>query len=303
MKRNIDTLICSGGSVRCISFIGSFRRIEELIAKGLEESEQHFPKIDIKTVAGVSAGAMFSLMYTVGYTSEEMETEMLNTKLERLKEIKFMNFLSKYGLDTGKLVINWLEGLLAKKSIPKTITFSELYQRTQIDLQIFAANVNRYNLTKFNWECTPDIKVLDAVRMSMSIPFLFTTTHFNITTKKINCKEGDIHVDAGLIDNYPIAQFKDRLDTVLGLKVISQGELDSHTVDERIDDIESYIYHVLACFIIQREKKTSSNELFREHTVYIHTENITQTLNFELSNEEKLRLIQIGYAATEQFFN
>jgi NTE family protein len=324
MKKEINTLVCSGGSVRCITFIGAFKRIEELkrsqqnkkeevgdVGEVTSEAESDVesdvesdlkPYINIKTVAGVSAGSIFSLMYTVGFSPEEMQEEMLNVRLEKLKEIRFMNFLSKYGLDTGNLIIKWIEVLLAKKGIDKKITFMELFQRTELDLQIFAANVNRYNLTKFNHIQTPDVQVLDAVRMSMSIPFLFTATHFNTDTKKVNCPKGDIHVDGGLIDNYPIYVFKDELDSTLGLKVISNGELDSHNVDERIDDIESYIYHVLACFIIQREKKTTSNELYKASTICIHTEGITQTLNFELTNEEKTRLIQIGYNSTDEFF-
>jgi hypothetical protein len=74
------------------------------------------------------------------------------------------------------------------------------------------------------------------------------------------------------------------------------------TIDEKIEDIESYIYHVLACFIIQREKKTTSNELYKKNTICIHTEGITQTLNFELTRDEKIRLIQIGYNTTAEFF-
>lgn len=326
MKKEINTLVCSGGSVRCITFIGVFKKIEEIKKmqdtdtepdekdaepdkkdvepdeKDVEPRNDVLPKINIKTVAGVSAGSIFSLMYTVGFTPEEMQEEMLNIRLEKLKEIRFMNFLSKYGLDTGNLILKWIESLLAKKEIDKKITFIELFNKTQIDLQIFAANVNKYNLTKFNHIQTPEIQVLDAIKMSMSIPFLFTATHFNIETNTVNCLKGDVHVDGGLIDNYPIYLFKDTLDTTLGLKVISNGELDSHNVDEKIEDIESYIYHVLACFIIQREKKTTSNELYKASTICIHTEGITQTLNFELTRDQKIRLIQIGYNSTDDFF-
>jgi NTE family protein len=318
--KEINTIVCSGGSVRCITFIGAFKKIDELRRaqekekekekeqeqekekeRGQDQEQEGVPIINIKTVAGVSAGSIFSLMYAVGFTPAEMEKEMLSIRLEKLKEIRFMNFLNKYGLDTGNLIIKWIEDLLVKKSIDKKITFEELFSKTNIDLQIFAANVNKYNLTKFNYLCTPDVKVLDAIKMSMSIPFLFTATHFNIETNQIDCPKGDIHVDGGLIDNYPIYVFKDNLENTLGLKVISNGEMDSHNVDEKIDDIESYIYHVLACFIIQREKKTTSNEMYKKRTVCIHTETITQTLNFELTREEKLRLIQIGYNAICEF--
>ena len=33
MKKEITTLLCAGGGVRCISFIGIFKKLEELLKK------------------------------------------------------------------------------------------------------------------------------------------------------------------------------------------------------------------------------------------------------------------------------
>jgi predicted acylesterase/phospholipase RssA len=155
-----------------------------------------------------------------------------------------------------------------------------------------ATNLNKYCYKKFNYIDTPDVKVLDAIRMSISIPFVFTSNSF----------EGDLHVDGGLIDNYPSGLFKDNLDNVLGFKLVNHGELESHLIDHSIDDIESFIYHTLTCYVVQKEKHTSRTEEFKNCTVYIDTENITQTINFGLTPQEKHKLIEIGYRVTNDFF-
>ena len=290
MKKIIDTLLCSSGGVRGISFIGVIKKLEEIqIKKGLE---CEVPNIDIKCVCGVSVGSMIGLFYVLGYTSEEMTEEIHKVRLDKLKDIKFMNFIGKYGLDSGISLMNWVDGLVIKKGFDKNITFKELYSRTNIDFQVVAANVNKYTLTNFNYETTPETKVTDAVRMSISIPFVFTMNRF----------EGDVYVDGALIDSYPIYLFKDKLDSVLGMKLTSNGELPDDKVDEKIDNIESFVYHVMACFIVQRDRKTTTSEEYKDHTVYINTEGITQTINFNLDHNQKDKLIEMGYKACERFF-
>ena len=250
------------------------------------------PKINIKTICGVSVGSMFGLTYVLGYNYVEMLEEILTTKFDKFKNIKIMNFLNNYGLDTGDNLMNWLGNLMIKKGFDKDITFQELYNKTDIDFQVMATNLNKYCYTKFNYSCTPNVKVLDAVRMSISIPFVFTANKY----------EGDIHVDGGLIDNYPINLFADNLDNVLGFKLINHGELKSHEINEPINDIESYIYHILTCYVVQKEKHTTRLPEYKKCTVYIHTENITHSVNFGLSAIDKTKLIDVGYIAAHNFF-
>jgi NTE family protein len=185
-----------------------------------------------------------------------------------------------------------MQSLMIKKGVNPSITLKELYDLNSVDFQIMATNLNKYCYKKFNHLETPDVKVLDAVRMSISVPFLFTINEF----------EGDIHVDGGLIDNYPIKVFNGDLKNFLGFKLINNGEMDNHDVDERIDDIESYIYNILSCYMVQKEKHTTRTEEFKNCTVYIHADDITQSVNFSLTVSDKYKLIEIGYKSVTDFF-
>ena len=300
MGKEYNILINSGGGCRGVAYVGVFRKIEELInerkvleqMENFKESECKIPKINIKTVCAVSVGTIFSLIYLIGFNYIEMLEEVLKKNFEQLKNIRIMNFATKFGLDSGDNFINWLKELMKRKDFDPEIKLKDFYEKTKVDFQIMATNLNKYCYKKFNYIDTPNVKVLDAIRMSISIPFVFTANEY----------ENDIYVDGGLIDNYPINQFKDSLDKVLGFKLVNYGELESHDIDHPIDDIESFIYHILTCYVVQKEKHTSRTEEFKNCTVYIHTENITQSVNFGLTPQEKHKLIEIGYNITNDFF-
>lgn len=297
----INKLAFSGGAIKGVAYVGVFKKIEELIhERNIEEATPGFdpdkckiPLFNIKTICSVSVGSIFSLIFLLKYSYVEMLEEVLNKKFEQLKDIRIMNFVSKYGLDNGNNLINWLKELMKRKNIDPNINFKDLYELTDVDFQVMATNLNKYCYKRFNYTDTPDVKVLDAIRMSISVPFLFT----------INEYDGDIHVDGGLIDNYPIRMFNGDLQNFLGFKLINHGEMDTHEVDERIDDIESFIYHILSCYMVQKEKHTTSYEEYKNCTVYIHTEDITQSVNFSLTPVEKTRLIDIGYKSVNDFLN
>lgn len=291
----INKLAFSGGAIKGIAYVGVFKKIEELIYERKihpDPEKSNIPLFNIKTICAVSVGSIFSLIYLLNYTYSEMLEEVLNKRFDQLKDIRIMNFVSKYGLDNGSNLISWIQSLMNKKGINPNITLKEFYELNQVDFQIMATNLNKYCYKKFNYSETPDVKVLDAIRMSISVPFLFTINEF----------EGDIHIDGGLIDNYPIRVFEGDLNNFLGFKLINHGEMDTHDVDERIDDIESYIYHILSCYMVQKEKHTTRSEEFQNCTVYIHTEDITQSVNFALTAEEKHKLIEIGYKSVDNFF-
>ena len=139
MKDSVDTLVVSGGGVKGIAFIGAFKYLEEL-----KEN------INIKKIYAISVGSIISLLYAIGYTSEEMEREILSVDLQSLQNLRFRTFIKNYGLDSGKNIINWLETLIEKKGYNKTITFKQLYKKTGTDLNIGSTNLNQYKDVFFN---------------------------------------------------------------------------------------------------------------------------------------------------------
>jgi len=297
MKKVINTLVFGGGGVKGIAYIGVLKKIEEIIKKrnNLSDEEKEttqIPLINIKTICAVSIGTIFSLIYLLGYTYIEIKEKILLTEFNKLKEIRFTNLLTGYGLDSGNVIINWIETLIKSKNINKDITLQDFYKLNNIDFQIMATNLNTYCFSKFNYINTPELKVTDAIRMSIGIPFIYTHKIY---------KE-HIYVDGGLISNFPIYLFENELDTTLGFKLIHHGELENHFINNKINDIENFIYHIFSCYIIQKEKRTTQSEQYKSHIILIHTENITQSINYSLNINDKKKLFKIGYDTATKYF-
>ena len=273
----INTLILAGGGVKGISYIGVFKSIEE-----------NPDKIDIKELIGVSIGSIMGLLYVIGYTSKELEIEIINKNLSEMHKIKILNFLTKYGIDDGKKIIKWLSDLMNKKNISSDITFNNLFVLTNINLRVAATNLNKYNHTFFDKDFSPELKVLDAIRFSISVPLLFSVEKYN----------DDIHVDGALVNNYPIQIIPDYLlKNTIGIKL----QLDDTTpFDHTIKDITNYIYHIIIC--LYNRKKYNLEHKYKKQTIFIDSGHINP-VNTKLTCEEKQDMIKSGYNATQLFFN
>ena len=281
----IEILCFSGGGAKAVAIAGIFKKLEEL---------QNETKIEmnIKEISGVSAGSILGLVYILGYTSDEIKTEIMDKKFEDFKDIKYTNFFTNYGIESGKYIVIWIESLITRKGFDKDITFKQLYEKNKIIFKVLATNLNKYKYTCFDYINTPDVKITQAIRFSISIPFYFCAERY----------ENDIHVDGALIDNYPIKLYKENLSNVLGVKFINYGEMEHHNVEYKINTLDSFIYNVIYCFLIGKEKETTMHNEYKKHTIYVYTDD-KRSFNFMLTNQEKTDLITLGYNLCSEFFD
>jgi predicted acylesterase/phospholipase RssA len=272
----IKTLILSGGGVKGFSYIGVFKKLIEL--KKLDNLEH---------IIGVSIGSVFGLLYLVGYSYEELYEEFYNKNLNELVDYKLSNFIKKYGFETGKIFMGWLETLLLKKGISNKITFSELFKKTNIKYSVIATNLNLYKLKVFNHETNGKMKVFKAIRMSISLPLILT---------KQNYKK-DIYVDGGVINNIPMELADKDFPNILGINLkLIENENEPR---RDIDSIDKYMYHVCNCFF---RFKSKIDIKYCEKVIDINICNI-ETFNWNINEEQKLYLIECGYENTSKYFN
>ena len=88
-------------------------------------------------------------------------------------------------------------------------TLAELYAATQVDLTLLATDLTDGRLLVLNHRTAPDCPVVWAVRMSMSIPFLWQEVLWQAAWGRYRNKEitGHAVVDGGLLANFPIELF------------------------------------------------------------------------------------------------
>lgn len=305
-----------GAGVRGIAYAGGIKYLEEnnLLS-------------NVKKVGGTSAGAIAALALCLNYSAEEIENIISATKIQKFNDGKFFfiggisRLNRKYGWYRGKAFTKWLEDLIIKKTGNGDITFQELHESGFRDLYVTGTCLNHQNLLVFSYETFPEMKLKDAVRISMSIPLYFEAVIIDTTGHVINRKqatsEHHIVVDGGFTGNFPIGLFDEA-----GYGNGASTRIPNHgTIGMRIDSPEQIRYdslqkglapvpiHRFRNFVgafynyvienLNREKLIPEDW---ERTVSISSGDVGPKIR-RLSPQEKKMLITNGYLAMKAFFN
>lgn len=246
MAYHFKNLVFEGGGVKGIAYVGA---LEVLDKEGILQN--------IERVAGTSAGAMVAVLVGLGYTAEDLK--------DILWKIRFRNFLdSSWGLirNTERLIedYGWYKGdffrnLMADHIKAKTgdgeATFKDIEKMRKEgkpfrDIYLVGADLSTGFSKVFSASATPDVKVADAARISMSIPLIFAAV------KGVN-EDGHIYVDGGLLDNYAIKVF-DRVNYVVDEANIRKTDYykkinqklkanDTEKMEKSLGRVNEYVYN------------------------------------------------------------
>lgn len=218
----VHNLVFEGAGIRGIAYCGAVAELE---------NTGRMP--GVKKVAGTSAGAIAALLVALGYSAEEMQAIIAGTNFRKFNDGRYffpggIHRTNKFfGWYRGLRVERWIEALIEKKTGDASISFSALYEKGFKELYITGTNVNKQQLVIFSRHHYPNMKVKDAIRISMSIPFYFEAVFIDkngLVVRHPKDRQGlDVFIDGGLTGNFPIQVFD------------SSGTADPHTLGFRID--------------------------------------------------------------------
>lgn len=285
----IRNLVVSGGSTKTLAAIGCIKYLEEMrILK------------DIVSFVGTSAGSILCLMCCLGYTSAEMiailEREMVTENRGQLSfdELLDLNVLNSYGLDSGENIQKFIEQIVKEKLNRTNITFLELAKVTGKNLVICVANLSKQRQEYMDVDTEPAMNVVKAIRMSISLPFIFTPIVHN----------NDFYVDGALYETLPVGyikRFKDPLKDTIAIHTRT-------VIDTSINSFSDYI-SVLFSSVVEKAnsgrnrnacKKVSIMEITFDDDATVPID--VQTLQFEISKQIIEKSIAKGYDAIKQRF-
>lgn len=186
-------LVFEGGGVKGIAYAGAVQVLEQ---RGVMPG--------IIRVAGTSAGAIVAVLLALRCKSKRLEKILAETDFNSFKDApwffaKIRNFVRKYGLYKGDAFGLWMKERIAELADDGDLKFGELQGRGFLDLRLIGTDLTRMDIQEYSAEKTPDMKIWEATRTSMSIPFFFYA---------IKRDEG-VLVDGGVSYNYPIDIFDD----------------------------------------------------------------------------------------------
>lgn len=268
-KNNYDNktiLVLSGGGVKGIAHIGAMKALEEL---------GHLKHINI--IAGTSVGALIGCLYNIGYTPDELHDFLTMFDINKMKSVNPRNMLKVYGIDDGSNILVVLRKMFISKKIDPDITFKNLYKKTNKKLIVTTSCINDKKIYYLSYDTYPDMKVIDGVRMSISVPIYFSPVIY----------DEKMFIDGGCIDNYPINLFKNELNKVIGVYVTSTIEY-----AKEINNLEDYLMNTIQCLF----EGVACNSLkgFEKQSIKIEL-NQKHGLEFDLSNEKKTEMYMTGY--------
>ena len=169
----IDTLCFGSGGLKGISYITCLKYLEK---------NNYIDLKNINKYTGVSVGSIISLLFIVGFTTDEL-INLLFKKIDftRLKpEINLDLIFEEYGFDTGTKLIDYIKEIVFKKLNynKDDISLLELFNLTSKELYICATNLTKKCQKIFNYKDTPNVSIFLVIRMSISIPIIFSPVFF-----------------------------------------------------------------------------------------------------------------------------
>lgn len=302
--------VFSGGGVRGIGHVGALSAFEEF---GYE----------FYRVAGTSAGAIVASLIAAGYSGDELLEIMKNADYRNFCEEKAINkigisgdiisLLLFYGVYSTDYFEVWLEELLRFKNVKR---FGDLkVSQTEYKLQVTASDVTQSRLLVFPQDAVlfgikPDeMKVAQAVRMSISIPFFYKP----VVIKDFSGKKHHI-ADGALLSNYPIFlldRYMEKSDIpTFGFKFINTDKKMLNTQDV-CDNIVDYCKFTLKTMLSAQDNthiSVSSGDFARTvfTPVNICVDGVEKTIgaaDFDITSEESYAMYLNGKEAGIKFLS
>lgn len=167
--------------------------------------------------AGTSAGAIMACLRGIGAGTYEIVDMLREAPLAHFSRDTWMPGPLELLLDAGRLVVKgglnagwglqkWLDNLFGNQ------TFGSVYRKRAHTIEVWAWDIERRAAEKFNWRTAGEVRLSQAVGLSVRIPIYYTPGSLN----------GVRYWDGGLAKNDPLASLRDaglKANEVIGFRV------------------------------------------------------------------------------------
>lgn len=269
-----ENIVLSGGSVHGVCHVGALKRLVEL---GLIRYS------DIKKIACSSAGSIVGLLLSLKMTVDEIWDIILGIDFTQIVDPNALTMLSKFGADTGRKFLSIIENIIFKKTSNKHINFKQLFDFSGIHLIVVGSCLTTKKVVYFDHINTPNFKVSIAVRVSVSLPGLFTPVDI----------DGNKYIDGSLLNDFPMNLFDDNLDKTIGILLCDD-------FNTNYSCLEEYIVSVINLLTFNYIENTCRK--YKQNTIHI-TKNMCSAQTFDLSIDDKCKkkLYDTGYDAAQLY--
>tara|TARA_R110001606_G_scaffold25571_11_gene83093 strand:- start:233 stop:988 length:756 start_codon:yes stop_codon:yes gene_type:complete len=247
-------LILGPASMGLFSLIGALKVRETQLA-------------DVKEISGSSAGAILALFLAMGMSVDEILDESLSLDIPNFVKIRIGSFFNKFGfVDMGPI----------RKKLVDICGSDPSFRELDMKIYISAFCMNTTETVYFSRDTHPNMKVIDAVCMSMAVPFIFACGNY----------EGKTYVDGGMKEEFPLTPFLDKKPHEVTCIRIKMDKI----YRESIDNPKQFVDILVRSALSNRESFKTPIEVVEVNV------GCTDIFDFNMEYEEKLRLYTIGYS-------
>jgi predicted acylesterase/phospholipase RssA len=248
---------------------------------------------DIKSIYGCSIGAYMGVVLSLGYEWEWLDDYFIKRPWDKLiaaSTTHLIDIYEKKCLLNEHFFTDAITPLLRAKDLSETITLHDFYLSNNIDIHMYATNINGKRLEKvdISHKTHPDLPLVKALSMTMAFPILFQPI----------CDAEFCYIDGGLLNNFPlndcINQQNCETDEILGFKNIWQSVKYAITEKSSIFD-----YFLILMKKMQASIDTEPEQVDIKYTVHCLLDDLASFEKWsETLKSEELRknIIEKGYA-------
>lgn len=327
MTYHFKNLVFEGGGVKGIAYVGALNVLEE---KGILQN--------ITRVGGTSAGAIVATLLALGFTREEIHQKLWKMQFEKFMDSStgFLRnagrVLQSFGWCKGDYFKDWMGKIIKEKTDNPLTSFAELEEKKDTNnfrsLYLMGTNLSTSYPVIFSAENKKlaSLPIVEAVRISMSIPFFFTAPREKAS--------GTVYSDGGLLDNYPVKLFDKKKyapsgnytetdyykranaklpepehlvynKETLGFRLATKEEISlledgGEPEPQKIASVVDYTKAVIQALLAVQENSHLHKDDW-DRTVYIDTLGV-KTTDFAISGTVKRNLVTSGEEGTKDYF-
>ena len=292
--KNTETLLFSGGAMKCVSILGSLQYLfeKEIIKSNFE---------GIKDIYFVSGSSIYITPLLLGFSMDS--TIDLFKKIDYREiykssnEMNIQNLFNNFGLKKISEFKYVMDAIFRAKNIKIDITLKEFYELKNINIHFRVINLNKEKTEYLNKDNSPNLKYIDAITMTSCIPLLFEPIEYN------GCK----YIDGGVNNNFPYEIIsKDK--KYIGINILSskislydKGECDGEECEGEekkendLNDITKYLYTIYNIYGAPPMEKPSINHI----KLLIDGTGV----NFDRFSSVISETILLGYNTTKEHFS
>ena len=288
----IKNLVLSGGAYKGFYTIGALNHL----------SKTNFYNIEnIEKIYGTSVGSLLGALLCLKLNWDDMIEYAINKPWH--KSFKFsidtlLDTISKKGFIQIKFIEGIFENLLKGAGLNTKSTLNDLYNHSNIELNIFTVNMTKFKLERLSYKTNPNMKIIDAVYISCSMPFIFQPQYI----------ENNCYVDGGVINPYPmniciedLKKENPKFDKkeILGFKIVD----DSLEPANESSSIFKFGFYMIYRLIKENYNYICNEEIDYELMIPSSILSMSDAQNILVSREERKKLIKEGEKYAKLFLN